>query len=65
MKTRFSRLTPTSPASNSGLGALDWDAVRPRMEAGLGEFHDLKMVVFEPWEVRRPGESTLQPTFPR
>ena len=49
----------------SGLGGLDWAAVRPRIEASLGELDDLKVVVFEPWEVRQPGESILQPTFPR
>ena len=53
------------PPLGSGLGGLDWAAVRPRIEASLGELDDLKVVVFEPWAVRQPGDSTLQPTFPR
>lgn len=53
------------PPLGSGLGGLDWAAVRPRIEASLGDLDDLKVVVFEPWAVRQPGESTLQPTFPR
>ena len=36
------------PPLGSGLGGLDWAAVRPRIEASLGEFHDLKVVLFEP-----------------
>ena len=36
------------PPLGSGLGGLDWAAVRPRIEARLGEYNDLKVVVFEP-----------------
>ena len=36
------------PPLGCGLGGLDWAAVRPRIEAKLGEFDDLKVVVFEP-----------------
>ena len=36
------------PPLGSGLGGLDWSEVRPRIEAALREFSDLKVVVFEP-----------------
>ena len=36
------------PPLGSGLGGLDWSEVRPRVEATLREFSDLKVVVFEP-----------------
>lgn len=36
------------PPLGSGLGGLDWSEVRPRIEAMLGQFNDLKAVVFEP-----------------
>jgi len=36
------------PPLGSGLGGLDWSVVRPRIEAALREFIDLKVVLFEP-----------------
>jgi O-acetyl-ADP-ribose deacetylase (regulator of RNase III) len=36
------------PPLGSGLGGLDWANVRPRIEAALREFNDLKIVVYEP-----------------
>jgi len=36
------------PPLGSGLGGLDWSEVRPRIEAALREFTDLKVVIFEP-----------------
>ncbi|MDQ2695129.1 MAG: macro domain-containing protein [Pseudomonadota bacterium] len=36
------------PPLGSGLGGLDWSEVRPRVEAMLREFSDLKVVIFEP-----------------
>ena len=36
------------PPLGSGLGGLDWSAVRPRIESMLREFDDLKVVLFEP-----------------
>ena len=36
------------PPLGSGLGGLDWSEVRPRIEATLREFSDLKVVIFEP-----------------
>ena len=41
------------PPLGSGLGGLNWSEVRPRIEAMLQEFSDLKAVVFEPGGV--PG----------
>ncbi|MEE9614489.1 MAG: macro domain-containing protein [Thermodesulfobacteriota bacterium] len=36
------------PPLGSGLGGLDWSEVRPRIEAALRKFGDVKVVVFEP-----------------
>lgn len=36
------------PPLGSGLGGLDWNEVRPRIEAALRELDDLKVIVFEP-----------------
>ena len=36
------------PPLGSGLGGLDWFEVRPRIEAVLRQFNDLKVVIFEP-----------------
>lgn len=36
------------PPLGSGLGGLSWAEVRPRIEAMLREFNELKVVVFEP-----------------
>jgi O-acetyl-ADP-ribose deacetylase (regulator of RNase III) len=36
------------PALGSGLGGLNWSEVRPRIEAALREFRDVKVIIFEP-----------------
>lgn len=36
------------PPLGCGLGGLDWSEVRPRIEAVLREFSDLKVVIYEP-----------------
>lgn len=36
------------PPLGSGLGELDWSEVRPRIEAILRKFSDVKVVIFEP-----------------
>jgi len=36
------------PPLGSGLGGLSWPEVRPRIEAALRQFSDLKVIVFEP-----------------
>lgn len=42
------------PALGSGLGGLDWSAVRARIEAALGTLHHVRVVVFEPHESLTP-----------
>ncbi len=36
------------PPLGSGLGGLDWQDVRPRIETALREFNDLNVILFEP-----------------
>jgi len=36
------------PPLGSGLGGLDWNKVRPRIEQALKEFDDVRVVIFEP-----------------
>lgn len=36
------------PPLGSGLGGLDWSAVRPRIEAALRDLDNLEVIVFEP-----------------
>ena len=36
------------PPLGSGLGGLDWNEVRPRIEKALGSIDDVHLVVFEP-----------------
>ena len=38
------------PPLGSGLGGLEWHKVRPLIENSLGEFDELKIVVFEPYD---------------
>ena len=46
------------PALGSGLGGLDWNQVRPRIEAALGGIDALDVVVFEPWVTSEPSRVT-------
>lgn len=36
------------PPLGCGLGGLDWNAVRPRIEAALSELADVRVLLFEP-----------------
>ena len=40
------------PALGCDLGGLEWDEVRPRIEAALGGLDDVQVVVCEPQRVR-------------
>ena len=54
------------PPLGSGNGGLDWDAVRPKIEAALGELDDVDIVVYEPTSryqnvAKRTGVQKLTP----
>jgi O-acetyl-ADP-ribose deacetylase (regulator of RNase III) len=51
------------PPLGSGLGGLDWNQVRPRIEKALGTLSDVDIVVYEPNGIgaERPKASTAQP----
>jgi len=54
------------PPLGSGLGGLEWADVRPRIEAALQGFSDLKVVIYEPGGMRsdnRANNSTDVPTM--
>ena len=54
------------PPLGSGLGGLEWSEVRPRIEAALQGFDELKVIVFEPGGEPadgRPNRSTDIPTM--
>lgn len=53
------------PPLGSGLGGLDWSEVRPRIEATLREFKDLKTVLFEPSDASAGTRVNHSSTVPR
>ena len=53
------------PPLGSGLGGLDWAEVRPRIEAALREFSELKAVVFEPGGGPADGRINRSTEVPR
>jgi len=48
------------PPLGSGLGGLDWNQVRPRIEAAVRELRNVQIIVFEPMDasqaISRNGE---------
>lgn len=53
------------PPLGSGLGGLNWHEVRPRIEAALRGFTDLRVVVFEPKGAPEAGQVAKQKAAPR
>ena len=53
------------PPLGSGLGGLSWAEVRPRLEAVMQEFADLKIVVFEPGGGPEDGRINRSTDVPR
>lgn len=53
------------PPLGSGLGGLDWREVRPRIEAALRVFADVRIVVFEPTGERETGRATKARAAPK
>lgn len=52
------------PPLGSGLGGLDWNEVRPRIEEALRGFDDLEVTVFEPNGGPAPGQMAKQRSVP-
>lgn len=53
------------PPLGSGLGGLDWSEVRPRIEASLREFTDLKVVIFEPSDASADSRANHSSEVPK
>ncbi len=53
------------PPLGSGLGGLDWSEVRPRIEAALQTFSDLKVVIFEPGGAPADARANRSTEVPR
>lgn len=53
------------PPLGSGLGGLSWSEVRPRIEASLREFGDLKIVIFEPSDLSADTRTNRSSDVPR
>ena len=51
------------PPLGSGLGGLEWADVRPRIEAALRGFNDVRVVVFEPTGERRRARAADVPAM--
>ena len=52
------------PPLGSGLGGLDWNEVRPRIEEALRGFNDLRIVVFQPNGTPEPTRMAKRQTAP-
>ncbi|MCY4436623.1 MAG: macro domain-containing protein [Chloroflexi bacterium] len=53
------------PPLGSGLGKLDWQAVRQRIEVGLQELTDVRVIVFEPGGGPADGKVNQSTDVPR
>jgi len=53
------------PPLGAGLGGLDWNEVRPRIERALGELAELKVIVFEPQGVPQRSRGARSKSAPR
>ena len=53
------------PPLGSGLGGLDWPAVRRRIEEALGAIEDVRIVVFEPSAVRAADRTVRSRQVPK
>lgn len=52
------------PPLGSGLGGLDWQQVRSRIEEALRDFDDVRVVIFEPNGAPAPERITKRQTVP-
>lgn len=53
------------PPLGCGNGGLDWDVVRPRIEAALSELSDVRVLLFEPAGAPAPHEQRVATSRPR
>lgn len=52
------------PPLGSGLGGLDWNEVRPRIEEALHGFNDLRIIIFQPNGAPEPSKITRKKQAP-
>ena len=52
------------PPLGSGLGGLDWNEVRPRIEEALRGFNDLQVIIFQPNGAPEPARMARRQTAP-
>ena len=52
------------PPLGSGLGGLNWNEVRPRIEEALRGLNDLRIVIFQPNGAPEPGQIAKRRTAP-
>ena len=52
------------PPLGTGLGGLDWNAVRLRIEEALGDFDDVRIVIFQPGVAPEPARMARRQSAP-
>jgi O-acetyl-ADP-ribose deacetylase (regulator of RNase III) len=52
------------PPLGTGLGGLDWNAVRLRIEEALGDFGDVRVVIFQPGVAPEPARMARRQSAP-
>ena len=53
------------PPLGSGLGGLNWEEVRPKIEEALYDHNDLRVIIFQPSRNPEPGQMAKQQKIPK